>query len=119
MGKAAGFLSIPEYENRFASAIGYMPYPGTLNVELSAASAKDIPRLLRSRHSTIKGFAVGGRKYGSVRCYAAWLNGKPGVFIIKPQKSRYPDTIIELVAKRRLKSTRIKLGSEVSLQLGS
>ena len=117
MGKAAMFLSIPAYKKRFKSAIGYVPYPGTLNVKLSPGSTRRVPRLIKTDHTTIKGFVIGGRRYGSVKCYAALINGKSGVSIIRPQKSRYPDSIVEIVAKRRLKGAKIKVGTAISLQL--
>ncbi|MDE1811063.1 MAG: CTP-dependent riboflavin kinase [Candidatus Micrarchaeota archaeon] len=117
MGKAAMFLSIPAYKRRFKSAIGYVPYPGTLNVKLSPVSTKQVPRLTKAYHTTIKSFVLNGRGYGSVRCYAAQVNGKSGAFIIRPQKSRYPNSIIEIVARKRLKGNSIKVGSAVRLQL--
>jgi len=115
MGKAALFLSIPAYKTRFKESIGYVPYSGTLNIRLTASEARKISRLTRSKHRLIKGFALGGKRYGSVRCYPALINGKTEAFVIRPRKSRYPNTIMEIVSKKRLKVRGLKTGSIVSV----
>ncbi|HVC58460.1 MAG TPA: DUF120 domain-containing protein [Candidatus Acidoferrales bacterium] len=115
MGKAALFLSIPAYKTRFMKSIGYIPYPGTLNIKLSASEARKVPLMIRIKHRLIKGFVLDGKRYGAVRCYSASINGKPGAFVIRPQKSRYPDTIMEIVSRKRLKGRGLKTGSTVSV----
>ena len=114
MGKAADFLSMPGYRKGFKSAIGYVPYPGTLNIKLFRSYVRKASGMGRKGMRLVRGFSAGGKRFGRVRCYEAVLNGRIGVFVIRPERSRYPPSILELVSRKRLKP-RIKAGSTVSV----
>lgn len=117
MGKAADFLSMPGYRKGFKSAIGYTPYPGTLNVRLFPSYVKKTSSLGRKGVKLVRGFSANGKRFGSVRCYRALINGRIAAFLIRPARSRYPPSIVELVSRKRLKGSRIESGATVSIMV--
>lgn len=108
-GKRRGmiFLSQKNYADRIRNALGFTPYPGTLNLELDPMGAIKTRGMIEDAVSMdirISGFQEKGKHFGGLRCYpckASKLGGKgKGIdgFLVIPDKTTHPPDIIELIS---------------------
>jgi riboflavin kinase len=97
LGEGQYYISKKGYASQFLQKLGFEPFPGTLNVKL------DEP-FLPAEHQAIKieGFWDEGRTFGDCRCYRIRLNGLEAA-IVRPERSRYPPDLVEVVAPVRLR----------------
>ncbi len=119
-GEGRYYMSLRGYTRQFQARVGYVPFPGTLNVRLDGASAEAASRLDSARGTVIDGFSDGERTYGWVRCHAATLNGRVACEIIRLERTHHGPSIVELVApvslRRRLRASD---GSRVSISVAA
>ncbi len=101
LGEGRYYLSRPGYKDRFKAALGWEPYPGTLNLELGGAEANKLRILRRSPVHLIEGFQAEGRTFGAVACWPAKAKGVACAAIL-PHRTHYTTTL-ELVAPVRLR----------------
>lgn len=101
LGEGRYYLSRPGYKVQFQKALGWEPYPGTLNLELSGAEANKLRFLRRNPVYTIEPFQAEGRTFGGVTCHPAHVAGHDCAAIL-PHRSHYTTTI-ELIAPVRLR----------------
>lgn len=113
MGEGAYYMSLPGYTAQFRERIGYVPFPGTLNVRLEPGSGP-VPD---SGGVMIDGFSDGQRTYGPVRCLAARANGM-NAHVIRPERTHHDATILELISELDMRRTGgLSDGSQVSVEL--
>jgi len=110
LGQAQYFLSREGYRRQFKEFLGFVPFPGTLNVLL------EVPFLAGVQAIEIKAFSEEGRSFGECECYRITLNGVQAA-IVRPEKSRYPPEIIEIIAPVRLRALGLKDGDLVEIIL--
>jgi riboflavin kinase len=101
LGEGRYYLSRPGYQTQFRKALGWEPYPGTLNLELSGPEANKLRFLRKNPVYTIESFHAEGRTFGGVTCHPARV-GKQECAAILPHRSHYTTTI-ELIAPVRLR----------------
>jgi riboflavin kinase, archaea type len=101
LGEGRYYLSRPGYVSQFESKLGWVPYPGTLNLELGPAEANKLRVLRRSPVHTIDGFQAEGRTFGGATCHPATVQGQACAAIL-PHRSHYTTTL-ELIAPVRLR----------------
>ena len=111
LGEGRYYISRPGYKAQFQRALGWEPYPGTLNLELSGAEANKLRFLRRNPVFTIEAFQAEGRTFGGVTCHPAKVTppeGRKGAPVecaaILPHRSHYTTTL-ELIAPARLRET--------------
>jgi len=106
LGEGRYYLSRPGYKTQFQKALGWEPYPGTLNLELGGAEANKLRYLRKNPVFTIEAFQAEGRTFGGVTCHPAQVAagaGKPvACAAILPHRSHYTTTV-ELIAPVRLR----------------
>src|SRR3989338_2949429 len=69
MGEGAYYMSLKGYTKQFKSKIGYIPFPGTLNVKLEKKEYVEALKQLAALDGVkIDGFSDGKRTYGWVKC---------------------------------------------------
>ena len=93
-------MSLDVYRSQFQDKIGFKPYPGTLNLEISVSNAREIFNF-HDKIGTIKGKG----QFGDVKFIPAILNQKFEGAIIFPIKSQHPIEILEFVAPQNLRET--------------
>ncbi len=103
LGEGRYYLSRPGYEDQFVSALGWKPYPGTLNLTLAGAEANKLRILKRDPVHLITGFEAEGRTFGGVTCNPARVGAQPCAAIL-PNRSHYTQTL-ELIAPVSLRET--------------
>ena len=102
LGQGQYFISQEGYSRQFSHHLGFVPFPGTLNVLLEEPFPAEQPTI------RIEGFQVEGQSFGECKCYRIKLNGIEAA-VVRPERSRYPADLIEVIAPVQL---RLALGLE-------
>jgi len=119
MGEGAYYMSLKGYTKQFKSKIGYVPFPGTLNVKLYQKEYLEaIQQIDDLDGQKINSFSDGKRTYGWVKCFTAKLNRTINCQLIRLERTHYDNSIIELISKNNIcKVANLKLGSKVSIKI--
>lgn len=105
IGEGRYYTEQAGYVEQFKEKLGFIPYPGTLNVEIEYIEKNKL-RLLKNHDAiTIQEFKTENRSFGGVRCFKAEINGVPGAIVL-PLRSHYSN-ILEFISPKFL---RKKLG---------
>ncbi len=108
IGEGKYYMSLGPYKEQFGAALGFEPYPGTLNIRLAQSSLPVRKKLDALDWTRIKGFSTDGRTFGDARCIPCRI-GIIKCGIVVPGRTHYPDDLIEVIAPLAL---RRKLGVE-------
>ncbi len=119
MGEGAYYMSLKGYTKQFKSKIGYIPFPGTLNVRLDKKIHLETIKQFETLDGIkIKSFSDGKRTYGWVKCFPAKLNRSINCQLIILERTHHDDSIIELISKVCIrKSGKLKDGSQVTIKI--
>ena len=119
LGEGAYYMSLNGYTKQFKTKIGYIPFPGTLNVKLNQLQATQIIQQLDDLDSVmIDPFSDGKRTYGWVKCFHATLNNSIKCELIRLERTHHDSSVIELISKNNLrKTTKLKTGSKVMVKI--
>ncbi len=123
LGEGAYYVGLEGYKTQFKKALGFDPYPGTLNVRLEGNLETEQKKQLRSFDGIrIDGFESGGRAYGGARCYLAKV-GKQGLdaAVLVIDRTHYDDSVLEVISPHYLRgSLGLKNGDpvEISVSVG-
>ena len=119
MGEGAYYMSLKGYTKQFKSKIGYVPFPGTLNVKLyKKEHVEAIQQLDDLDGQKINSFSDGKRTFGWVKCFTATLNRTINCQLIRLERTHYDNSIIELISKNNIcKTADLKIGSKVSIKI--
>lgn len=116
LGEGRYYLSRPGYDEQFQEALGWRPYPGTLNVDLGGAEANKLKFLRRHPVHAIQGFKAEGRTFGGVTCHPAKVQGTECAVIL-PHRSHHT-TVLEVIAPQCLRdSLPCKDGDELQVDI--
>ncbi len=103
--EGAYYLSLPGYKNTLKKALGFAPFPGTLNLKLD--SPPDLPP--KEQALFIPGFEWKGRHLGGLYAYRCIIGSSTKLdgAIIQPIRTHHGKDVVELVApvsvKQKLK----------------
>lgn len=119
MGEGKYYMSLKGYTKQFVQKIGYIPFPGTLNVKLDKKEHVESLRQLNNLDGTkIDGFSDGKRTYGWVKCFACKLNDKVDAQLIMLERTHHDLSTIELISKFEIrKKLALKSGSPISIKI--
>ena len=119
LGEGAYYMSLNGYTKQFKVKIGYVPFPGTLNIKLNQLQATQIIQQLDDLESVIiDPFSDGKRTYGWVKCFRATLNNSIKCELIRLERTHHNNSIIELISKNNLRKTsKLKTGSKVTIKI--
>jgi riboflavin kinase, archaea type len=87
--QAQYFLTREGYSRQFLERLGFVPFPGTLNVRLVE------PFPAERQAIKIEGFAEGSKSFGECECYRLKLKSIEAA-VVRPEKSRYLPELIEV-----------------------
>ena len=121
MGEGAYYMSLEGYRKQFKEKLGYEPYLGTLNVQLSDQIYMNA-RLQLGKHPSIfiNGFSDGTRTYGWVKCYRATMNDGAilNAAVLVLERTHYDDSMLEVIAPISIKQTAgIKNGDRIKVEV--
>ncbi len=112
IGEGAYYMSLKGYTKQFKNKIGYVPFPGTLNISLIKNEyIESIHQFDALEGILIKGFSDEKRTYGWVKCFKAKLNKSIDCELIRLERTLHDKKIIELISKINLRKAA-KLSDE-------
>lgn len=118
LGEGQYYISIDGYSMQFAEKLGFLPFPGTLNVKVKEYCLDVRKRLEELPYIRIDGFSDGMRTYGASDCYPAEIGGIRG-FIIVPERTHYQIDLLEIIAPVKMRDVlELKDGDDVTVVIG-
>lgn len=119
MGEGKYYMSLKGYTKQFLGKIGYVPFPGTLNVKLDKKEQIESLRQLANLEGTmIDGFSDGKRTYGWVKCFSCKINGKVDAQLILLERTHHDLSTIEIISKFDIrKKLALKSGASLSIKI--
>ncbi len=119
MGEGAYYMALKGYTKQFKSKIGYVPFPGTLNVRLDQKTHQEAIKQFETLDGIkIESFSDGKRTYGWVKCFPAKLNNSISCELILLERTHHDDSVIELISKTCLRKIgKLKDGSKISIKI--
>lgn len=120
LGEGAYYIGLEGYRTQFKKALGFDPYPGTLNLKLESAIQIERKKELRGFEGLrIDGFQKNDRTYGGARCYRATVGraGLPSAVLVI-DRTHYDDSVLEIIAPKFLRgSLDLKNGDLLELSV--
>ena len=124
IGEGGYYVRIPEYLAQFQEKLGFKPYFGTLNLQLSDLNNELLKENQKSRNPIkIEGFKKEGRTYGSVDCHSCLISRldnqdkKLSCVILKIRRTHHKKNIVEILAKPFLREVlQLKDGDRVRIE---
>lgn len=119
MGEGAYYMALNGYTKQFKAKIGYIPFPGTLNVKLGKKEYTEAVRQFEGMDGIhIDGYSDGKRTYGWVKCFNAKLNSSIDCQLIRLERTHHDNSTIELISKNNLrKIAKLSDGSKVTIAI--
>jgi riboflavin kinase len=121
MGEGRHYITLPGYMEQFVEKLGYEPFAGTLNVDLTDDSVRTRARLGALEPVTIEGWEDDERTYGPAFCYPATVHAAETyepAHVIAPERTHHGDDHLEVIAPDRLRDTlELSDGDEVTIDV--
>lgn len=122
LGKGKHFVTLSGYKQQFEAKLGYEPFPGTLNVELSRESVHTRSHLTDVDPIRIDGWTDGSTSYGPVYCYPANVDADGDIYrpthLVVPERTDHGDESVEMIAPIELRERfDIASGTEVKIHV--
>lgn len=115
--RAKYFISLSGYKEGIRRAVGFAPFPGTLNVEIGESQIEDRIALREQKGVRVAGFMHKGRKLGPVELYPCTISGHEGA-VVFPYRSHHGLRVLELVSPHDLSGKEgFGEGSEVKVEI--
>jgi riboflavin kinase len=102
LGEGRYYTEQDGYVKQFKVKLGFIPYPGTLNVEIENVERNKLRLLKNVGGIVIDEFHTTSRSFGGVRCFPARIGSAQGAIVL-PMRSHY-STILEFIAPQHLRS---------------
>lgn len=106
VGEGGYYMALDGYRKQFRTKLGYIPYPGTLNVKISGnPSLKNREKIEYMPYVFIKGFSDIKRTYGWVKCFPVIVNDNGGIqaHLLLLERTHYDKSMVEIIAPEYLK----------------
>lgn len=117
LGEGAYYMSLRPYTDQFLDILGFVPFPGTLNVRLLPRASLQRKRLSGGDWKVARGFESEGRTFGEVKCLPCFIRDIPCGIVI-PGRTHYPEELIEVVSPEGLrKRFSLNDGDEVAIEV--
>jgi len=115
LGEGSYYVDRTAYRYSFEKALGFRPFPGTLNLRISSAQVSKKKELEAHSGIIIKGFQMGGRSFGDVKCFRASIDGVEGAVVLIG-RTHHDSSVIEFIAAVNLRDTlQLKDGSKAEI----
>lgn len=119
LGEGAYYISKEHYKKQFAEKLGFIPYPGTLNLKLTTEyDLKTRSELDAYPAIEVQGFKNENRTFGVVKCYPATIGNKIKGALIFALRSHYDSSVLEVIAPVCIrKRLNLKDGYKVKVEV--
>ncbi len=95
MGEAARFTSLPWVIAQVQDRLGFVPYPGTLNIRVSTLSDRTAAEQVRALAGVE---LVSEPGFCPARCFPAVVDGAGPAAVVVPGVPGYPEDVVEVLA---------------------
>lgn len=113
-GEGAYYLSQQGYIQQFREKLGFVPYPGTLNLKIDHVENNKLRVLRSAQPLRIEEFHDQGRSFGSVDAWPAEVQNVRGALIL-PHRTHHAGTV-EIIAPEFLRGKlSLQDGDEVEI----
>jgi len=113
-GEGAKFIELPWVKKQIIEKLGFTPYGGTLNIELTKEEFEKRALLEKAESieiSPVKGFSRG-------KCFKANVMDKLECAIVIPEIPNYPENVIEVIAPTNLREKlQLRDGDSVEVKI--
>jgi riboflavin kinase len=111
------YVSLKGYSKSFFRALGFGPFPGTLNLRLTnEAMIEQRRRLGLLEGINIPGFTDDKRSYGPVKVFRAKVAGRYPGAVLAIERTHYDNTVLEVISPQNLrKALRLKDGDQCAV----
>jgi len=121
MGEGRHYITLSGYMRQFKELLGYEPYAGTLNIDLTEESVRERAHLGAIEPITIEGWEDEERTYGPAYCYPATVSAgetyEPA-HVIAPERTHHGEDHLEVIAPDRLRDELgLEDGDEVTVDV--
>jgi riboflavin kinase, archaea type len=121
MGEGKYYMSLEGYREQFVRRIGYIPFPGTLNIKLiDSLSLENRAKIESFRYQLIDGFHDSDRTYGWVKCYPVIINGNKNIRsdLLILERTHHDKNMLEIISPANIKKVlRLKNGNNVKVTM--
>ena len=121
MGEGKYYMSLEGYRKQFKKKIGYIPFPGTLNIRIfDPLSLENREKIERFGYQFIDGFSDSERTYGWVKCYSAIMNDNVDIQsdLLILERTHHDKNMLEIIAPVNIKQVMgLKNGDNVKVTL--
>lgn len=121
MGEGKYYMSLDGYRKQFLRRIGYIPFPGTLNIKLiDSLSLENRAKIESFRYQLIDGFHDSERTYGWVKCYPVIINGNNNIRsdLLILERTHHDKNMLEIISPVNIKKVlRLKNGNNVKVTM--
>jgi len=97
LGQGAFYVSQKGYREGFRKALGFKPFPGTLNIRIDDADIEKRITLREQPPIVVRGFTKGSRTFGTTACYKCVVGGLPGA-VVFPEMNAHGLSVLEVVS---------------------
>jgi riboflavin kinase len=101
LGEGKYYTEQSGYVQQFEEKLGFVPFPGTLNVEIEFIERNKLRLLKDSQAININEFKTKNRTFGAVKCFKAKINGVDGAIVL-PLRTHYSN-VLELISEFNLR----------------
>jgi riboflavin kinase len=116
LGEGRYYTEQSGYVEQFKEKLGFIPYPGTLNVEIEYIERNKLRLLKDNRSIHINEFKTKNRTFGGVKCFRAMINNIEGAIVL-PIRSHY-SKVLEFISKDFLREKlNLEDGNEVKIEI--
>jgi riboflavin kinase len=114
IGDGKYYLSMKQYVCQVLEKLGFVPYPGTLNLKVDYSKLQEF---VSDMHIiTINGFHTEERTFGNLRAYRICINKMVEGAIVIPERTHYERNILEIIAPVSVrKHFHLKDGDKVKI----
>jgi riboflavin kinase len=123
MGEGRYFVALPGYKRQFVDRLGYEPFEGTLNVDLTPESVRRRCAIEHMASIPIDGWEDDERTYGPAECYPVTVETADErtydtAHVVVPERTHHDADQLELLAPDRLRD-RLSLdaGDQVTIHV--
>ena len=119
LGEGAYYISKEHYKKQFIEKLGFIPYPGTLNLKITTEyDLKTRAELDAYPAIEVQGFKNENRTFGVVKCYPAIIDNKIKGALIFALRSHYDRSVLEVIAPVCIrKRLNLKDGYKVKVEV--
>ncbi|GBF09447.1 riboflavin kinase [Aeropyrum pernix] len=116
LGHGSFYVSI--YARNLRRALGYTPYPGTLNLRVGDAAERLAGCIERARGVRIEPPHIPGERLAAVLAFPVEIEGGVRGHIVRPEITVYKGDVVEIVADVYLRDVlKISDGDKVRFRL--